>query len=195
MIDPLSGIGLVSNIAQFLEVAHKLLSTSKEIYDSVDGSTCEVLRIETVHQTLQHTYSALEQSSGASYDLETSDPNIKKQLKVIIKLSQLCKDDCERLLQAADSLKPRSNSLRESFKVALKTLWKEKKIGEIEERLLQTQQSLALSVSVLNRFVDTQPCRRFSLTLHKTLARSVPSSATEARQRHITATIRTRGKT
>lgn len=51
-MDPLTALGLASNIVQFVDFASKLISQSHEIYQSADGALEDNVALEHVAKNL-----------------------------------------------------------------------------------------------------------------------------------------------
>ena len=51
-MDPLSAIGLASNVVQFVDFASRLISTGTEVYESVSGVTDRTLELERIYKNL-----------------------------------------------------------------------------------------------------------------------------------------------
>jgi hypothetical protein len=83
-----------------------------------------------------------------------SNPESDLQRQVIVQshtrdlqeLAANCSTLCQQLLAVMSKLQAQASSSRKfkSFKLALKTLWGEEKIGDLEERLKRYQQAIAL---------------------------------------------------
>ena len=152
-MDPLTALGLSASVAQFVSFASDLISKSKEIYTSAKGCTSKVLTLETAYAQLRDLSSSLELSSKKDPKLEavegTSD--FVKHVFAINDLSRSCKKDCDRLLEVIRKLQGGDGSKNrwQSFKLALKTVWKSNEIADLEQRLHHVQATLTLQICAL----------------------------------------------
>jgi hypothetical protein len=166
-MDPLTALGLSANVAQFVSFASELISKSKEIYSSAKGCTRKVLTLETVYSQLRDLSSSLELSSRKDPKLAAVEGTSKfvKHVFAINNLSQLCKNDCDRLMEALRKLQGGEGSRNkwQSFTLALKTVWKSSEIADLEQRLHHVQATLTLQICALTKYVTrifSSFCRR-----------------------------------
>ena len=148
--------GLAANIAQFVNFTTQLISKSKEIYNSADGVSNEISTLQWTYRQLQDLGQKLETSSPrdpAPNHVPGTDSEYAKRVSAISDLSRCCKDDCNRLLEVLRELTEngKTNSRWQSFRSALKTIWKAKEIASLERRLHNIQTSLTLEMCALTR--------------------------------------------
>ena len=158
-MDPLTAFGLSASIVQFVGFASGLISKTKEIYASADSSTSQVSSLETVYGQLRKLSSELQLSSQRDPKLLALEGNqdVVNHIFAINDLSQSCKEDCDRLLDITSKLKSGGTTKRrwQSFRLALKTVWKGNEIADLEQRLHYTQTTLTLQVYGYTRYLDT----------------------------------------
>lgn len=81
---------------------------------------------------------------------------VKDATLAVKTLAEVCKKDCDELLAvtARLQLKDSSGSRRkwESFRIALRKVWEQKKIDEIDDRLLKTQVGLTLHIVTISGY-------------------------------------------
>ena len=156
-MDPLAALGLAANLAQFVSFASELLSRSREIYASAKGCTTNVLTLETIYSQLRELSSGLELSSRRDPKLVAVEGTSEfvKHVFAINNLSQLCKNECDRLLEALRKLQGGGGSRNkwQSFMLALKTVWKSSEIADLEQRLHHVQATLTLEICALTKYV------------------------------------------
>src|ERR1700761_6113881 len=155
-MDPLSALGVAANVVQFISFAFELISVSKEIYNSANGSSNKAQSLETAYSHLGELSSSLELSSRKESKLIAAahTSNIVGQVLAIKDISQICKNDCDRLLELLRKIQGRKcskNPLR-SFTLALKTIWKSSEIADLEQRLQHNQATLTLHLTTLTRY-------------------------------------------
>jgi hypothetical protein len=132
VFDPVTAAGLAGNIVQFVQFASDIISKFREIYTSAAGATRETIDLKT---------------------LVENDIALCRQLRISLRprevLSALTKDEQQledvrvecikiamELLEALAQLEIKgAPGKRKSFRKALKTVWDEKKLGVMGERL------------------------------------------------------------
>ncbi|KAI1097517.1 hypothetical protein F4804DRAFT_167764 [Jackrogersella minutella] len=158
-MEALTALGLAANIAQFVGYAMKLVSTSREIHNSMKGSTSKVAMLDEVYGKLQDLNSRLgscqEGNGFAQKQLAGAGvTEFIQHIDAINDLSRVCKVDCDKLLGVTAKLKGKEGrpSPWTSFKAAIKTMWKGDEIAELEQRLHYTQSTLTLHICALISF-------------------------------------------
>jgi len=174
MGDPISALSLGANVIQVVEVSFRLVSSSRAIYQSVDGSLAENLDTETLATDLQDCNAILSQSlakfksknagSTANWNPadsvttlvpEPAEPSTWDAQEAEA-LQNLC-EDCNRiatlLIQKLRHLKVDPNvRWRElkSLKQALKTVWSKEELDATANRLnlYRTQLNTRILVSL-----------------------------------------------
>jgi hypothetical protein len=128
MLDPLTALGLASNIISLVTFTSDLISKSREYYDSADGALIEQLELEAITISLQKLTGNLVVPTGG-----------RKKTKTEQQLSELCtgcREISKELLVIIQGLKSEGSHTRwNSFRQALKSVWKEDKIKALEARL------------------------------------------------------------
>ena len=155
-MEALTALSLASSIVQFVSFASDLISKSSEIYSSAKGGGDHILALETVYEHLPDLGLGLEASSRRDPKLDSLDekPDIVKRIFAINDLSRSCKEDCDKLSKVVSTLRggDRVKSRWQSFRVALKTIWKGKEIADLEQRLQRSQATLTLEVCAVTRY-------------------------------------------
>lgn len=155
-MDPLTALGLAANVVQFVSFASKLLSASNEIYTSGKVCSSKVSTLETIYEQLQNLSSSLELSSrkDSTLMLVEGTSDFVKHVFAINELSRACKEDCDRLLEVIRKLRGVEGTRNrwQSFKLALKTMWKGIEISDLEQRLHYMQTTLTVQVCSLTRY-------------------------------------------
>jgi len=174
MGDPISALSLGANVIQVVEVSFRLVSSSRAIYQSVDGSLAENLDTEILATDLQDCNAILSQSlakfksknagSTANWNPadsvttlvpEPAEPSTWDAQEAEA-LQNLC-EDCNRiatvLIQKLKHLKVDPNvRWRElkSLKQALKTVWSKEELDATANRLnlYRTQLNTRILVSL-----------------------------------------------
>jgi len=169
-MDPLTALGLASNIVQFVDFASKLISQSHEIYQSADGALEDNLALEHVAKNLSRLGGELKSKRA---DIKTGREALarerewaKKDGRVISspekvtaagkqlqQLSKECSAVSNELLQELEKLKIKGPHKRwESFRQALNSVWSQEKIRALETRLEGIRKQLDTTLLVCLRY-------------------------------------------
>ncbi|KAI1323378.1 hypothetical protein F5Y16DRAFT_412669 [Xylariaceae sp. FL0255] len=136
-MDPISAIGLASSVVQLLDFAGKLVSKSKEIYRSGRGSLVKHDEIEAVTKTLE-TQSRRIALQANSFQRSSSETG-----RDLLELCDGVRTLSRTLITTIDSVRCGEGSGRwTSFLQALRTVWKEKEITDMRERLQRYRQQV-----------------------------------------------------
>lgn len=137
-MDPLSALSLASNIVQLVDVGTRVVSASFELY-SPDGISING-ELESVISDLVNICSALEQPQHHVNGQRSSSSELQ-----LIPLSKSCKTLGEELLTVLNSVKVQSPRKKwQSFRQALKAVWKEKEIHRYTERITNLRSEISL---------------------------------------------------
>ena len=144
-MDPLSALSLASNIVQLVDVGTRVVSASFELYGPDGISTNGEL--ESVMSDLVQICSALEQPQQ-----QINGPGSSNSELQLIPLSKSCKNLGEELLTVLYSLKVQSPQKKwQSFRQALKAVWKEKEIHRYKERITSLRSEISLRLTSILR--------------------------------------------
>ncbi|KAI8955798.1 hypothetical protein F4801DRAFT_176095 [Xylaria longipes] len=160
-MEALAALGLASNIVQFLDFTWRLTSATGEIRNSASGATERTIELDKIFGKLSAFCSDfLKRPEAADSDDEVkrmqklfSNPESDLQRQIIIQshtrslqgLASDCAALCQQLLAVTSKLQARGGSSHRfrSFKTALRTLWDERKISDLEERLKRHQRAIS----------------------------------------------------
>lgn len=150
-MDPLIALGLAANVFACISFASDLIKGTIDISTSPNGCSANVSKLDSVYADLERLSTGLEQGA----QLQISDKDKKDPIRGITiaveRLSDHCKRDCSELLQILSKLKTKNaaGGKWKSFRVAVRTVWENKRMEELEERLSKTQQTLILHICAL----------------------------------------------
>jgi hypothetical protein len=111
MLDPITAIGVAGNIVQFVDFAIKLLSKSKEIYQSADGASVEYRSLEAIAANLSRMTDRLRKDlcqhlippmNDETFDSYRSDKRTEIELGLI---NAKCAREADALLAILRDLK------------------------------------------------------------------------------------------
>ena len=132
VLDPLTALGLASNVVQLVDYSLKLVSRGNALYKSKDGALLENREMEMIADDLARLTGRLHGSlaNACKISVLTAD---EVELKT---LSEACEAVAQELLHALDNLKVKRKPQRwKSFRKALASVWDKEKIDNIVERL------------------------------------------------------------
>jgi hypothetical protein len=142
-MDPLSALGLASNVIQITDFVGRFLSKSREIYESTDGITEDYRILEDSAKNLSELLTTLstplEKELGKhSKDLgsKPTDPQLVQPGTQLVQLCKECKNVTASLLVELDRLKPKgSHGKLQSVYQAIRQLLSDRKILPLEKKL------------------------------------------------------------
>jgi hypothetical protein len=137
MAEGLAAVGLAGNIIQFISFGSELLSKTAEIHNSASGASSTFVDLDYMSESLKSLIKPFLDHSNTT------------RLRGI---SERCNDVADQLLGVIASLKVHSRSTTQgptkwqSFRKALKSIWKKEQIDALKLRLqlLRDQVSLHL---------------------------------------------------
>lgn len=136
-MEALAAVSLAGNILQFVDFSGKVISSSKQLYRSADGSLVENSDSEKITKDLKALSEVIQQSGS-------SDP-------VLGELCIGCIAISGQLLHALEKLQVKGKHSRsQSLRKALKSLWGKQAVRSLEARMGYREQ-LILHLSVDNR--------------------------------------------
>lgn len=152
-MDPLSALSLAGNILQFVGFLSDLISSTAEIYNTTAGATKDVVSMEGVYAKLRDLSQTLATSKGSNLGTEDHIEGLNGHIASLGELQETCRVDCDKILDTINGLKTgeRPSSRWTSFRVALRTVWKNSKIAKLEERLERTQRVMVLKICAISK--------------------------------------------
>lgn len=149
-MDAIVALGLAANVAQFIEFAHGLISSAREICSSVSGASKEAESLEYIYSRLQICSRDL--SLPASATLTAADA-------ALLALAAKCDKDCRELLNIVQRLKrePGSKHRRwKSFQKAMLTVWEADRISQLTERIQDCRGVMVIQLCVATSSATTR---------------------------------------
>jgi hypothetical protein len=136
-MDPLSAVGLAGTVVQFVSFAHEIVSLGKEIYKSPTGSKQESMEIGTMLKDL----SELHQSLCYSWRQDASQRS--REENTLFSLVKQCEPINNELQRVLRSLEIQGTHRKwKSLRTAVKLVWKEGEINDLEKRLRRLQRQI-----------------------------------------------------
>ncbi|KAH7007747.1 hypothetical protein EDB80DRAFT_719049 [Ilyonectria destructans] len=136
-MDPVSAIGLASSLVQLVSFIGTLVSKSREIHRSADGSLVENDDLATITRTLE----------GQTRRIATQASSLRQSSQeTALDLLQLCdgvRGLTKELIAKIGALKSDGSSSKwDSFRLALKGVWDEQDITDLVRRLERYRQQI-----------------------------------------------------
>ncbi|KAH7084003.1 hypothetical protein FB567DRAFT_530403 [Paraphoma chrysanthemicola] len=132
MLDPLSTLGLVANVVQFIDFTIKIIAKANDIHQSASGSLVEHDDLSKVTEDITTLSTKLQDSlivTGTSGCLTNDD-------QALYDLSKGCFEVSQELIHALHTLQRNGKSSRfRSVRQALKTVWSKDEIKLLERRV------------------------------------------------------------
>lgn len=150
-MDPLTALGLASNVFSFVSFASGLIKGTLEIRASSNGCNIDVTRLDAICEQLHHLCDGLQSCTEHKIPASHSGDHVTKVFLAVKSLCAVCKADGDELLRITKTLRTKDGSKGkwDSFVVALKKAWQKSSIDELEERLSRTQATMTLHISTL----------------------------------------------
>ncbi|KAI1169623.1 hypothetical protein F4777DRAFT_572416 [Nemania sp. FL0916] len=153
-MDPVTAVGLASNVSRLLTFAGNLVSKSREIRRSAHGSLVANDELAAICRTLES------QNRRIAAQLSRRRSSSEKG-REIIQLCERAREVSRELIDVVEGLKSQNPSGKwDSFRQALKSVRKEREISDIMERLQRYRQQIdsLLLTSIqerLQRYTET----------------------------------------
>jgi hypothetical protein len=151
MLDPLTALGAVANITQFIEFAIKIFANTHSIYNSANGSLVENDDLGRVSEDIAVLSRKLQESLTTT--ATSNSPTADEQA-----LRDLCKGCIDVSQELGTALKNLTSSGKpgkfRSFRKALKSVWSKDKIDGLEKRVRMYKEELNIRIVVDLRFVS-----------------------------------------
>ena len=158
MLDPLTALGAVANVFQFIDFAIKLFTYSHNIYHSANGSLVEHDDLNTVTEDVSNLSRKLQDS----LDLTATSTSLTADEQALCDLCEGCVQVSQELTKALESLKSQAKPGRfRSFRQALKSVWSKDDIDNLDKRMRMYKEELNVRIIVGLRFVIRLLCTDF----------------------------------
>ncbi|RAH54201.1 hypothetical protein BO85DRAFT_428055 [Aspergillus piperis CBS 112811] len=127
-MDPLTAVGLASNIISFVDFTTQVISRCEELYRSASGATTENLELEELATNIRRL---------------AEETRCTKKDKILESLSSQCISVSDELIALLNSVKVKSDRRGwASIHQALKSVWKQSDIDDLQQRLNRIQAQL-----------------------------------------------------
>jgi hypothetical protein len=145
MLDPLTALGTVANVAQFVDFAIKIFVTSRNIYNSADGNLVEHTDLSRVTEDV----SSLAEKLRESLAITTTKTSLTADEQALSGLCKGCVDVSLELTTALEKIKVQGKGRRfRCFRQALKSVWGKDEIDQLEKRVRMYKEELNTRIIV-----------------------------------------------
>lgn len=152
IMDPFTGLSLAGNIIQFIDFGGRLLSNARELYKSSVGSLAVHDEIILVTADLDVLVKKLRKSMYSGLGSEGDDDRWKNLREICDEAAMVA----EELLERLETLKLNFDSKHrgwDTIKLAIRSLWNEKEITNLSDRLATLKGALKTRVLLSLRLV------------------------------------------
>ena len=142
-MDPLTAIGLASNILSFIDFATKVVAGAVAIHGSASGLTKENRTSKAIATQMRSLSSVLQQAR---------DTQPTGEEKALYALAAECHDLSGKIIGLVEKTKPKdSKSKISSLRAGIKSIWYETDRRRLEEQLDHCRSQLSVQLDYLSR--------------------------------------------
>jgi 6-phosphogluconate dehydrogenase len=157
-MDPISALGIAAAAVQFIDFGSKLVSRSKEIYQSSSGFSAEHVDLtETTNKMIslsQNLESTLQNSASQTLEFHESQ---------LLEVCRQCLQISSELITAINKIRTQGGHRKwNSFEQAFKSIWSQGQLDKLRKRLDESRQQLIVHILVSLRYYRSQSCGRYS---------------------------------
>ena len=132
VLDPISAVGLASNVLSFIDFSVKILAKTKEIHKSREGSLLEHQEIKIAAER----FGQLRRSIDGSLSTLSATENLKPAEIVLQDVAKECQNMAKEFCAILDGVAAQPGQSRwKSFRQAFKAVWNKNGIELIRRRL------------------------------------------------------------
>jgi len=143
-MDPMTAVSLASAIVQFIDYSTKLVDAASDIHRSASGTSLE-------NQNIEFVVSEVKALSLRLDPPRTGQPTDDEQ--ALCRLAAECRILSGQILDLLEKIKPKNpKSKRQSVWSAIKTMWNDREMKELGQRLQNCRSQLELQLNFLMRF-------------------------------------------
>jgi len=137
-MEPISALGLASNIIQLIHFGYAVLSETHKAYDSASGVSDEFADMETIAKHIQDLH-----SSSISFSTNQGGQDTNRT-----KIYASCNEVARELLTAIEQIRVNKGPRRRwrSFRQALLSVWRKEKIAALQKRLSSLRSEVSADI-------------------------------------------------
>ena len=149
VLDPLSALGLASNVIQFVEFGCKLVSGAVEIYEARDGTLAANSELGYIIEDLRDMSVSL--GPGSQHQVS----GLSKDETKLQELAISCKELADEFLLVLENLKVQGRHKRwKSALQATRSAWNKRQIRNYMKRINEFRSQLTARLVSILRFVE-----------------------------------------
>jgi hypothetical protein len=159
MLDPFTALGVAGNIVQFVDYTTRLISKSREIYQSAEGASFEHLDLEVIASNLSRLTEGLRKDlhrhliSPTNGHISVSGTSEKRAEIQLGSINAKCAQEADALLAILRDLRVEGKHKKwQSFRQALMTVWKDDQIKGVVSKLSEYRKALDTELLFSLRF-------------------------------------------
>jgi Xaa-Pro aminopeptidase len=141
-MEPLSALGVASNVVQFVDFASKVVSETARIYHGRARRDAEDERSELERVT--NDLEDFNKNLTSSLQSHRNQWQVSQEDKEIIRICADCAKISSKLLAALNTLNPSKVTVWKSFAAALRSIWSEGEIQALRQTLDSYRQQISL---------------------------------------------------
>ena len=150
MAEALAIIGLVSNILSFIDFGIKLASETRNVRDSLHGTTAEVRELEIIVEDVERYHEKVQKLQSLGQELSAHEKSIMGMVKHCRNIAE----DLHKIIKRLHVRQGRSKTL-ESSRVLFQGLWKQRDIEALRARLDALDKRIRVNVEyIIRRYVN-----------------------------------------
>lgn len=150
MAEALAIIGLVSNILSFIDFGIKFASGTRDVRDSLHGTTAEVRELEIIVEDVERYHAQVDKLRSNGQELSAHEKSIMGMVKYCRNIAE----DLHKIIERLHVREGRSKTL-ESSRVLFQGLWKQRDIDTLRERLEALDKRIRVNVEhIIRRYVN-----------------------------------------
>ena len=148
VLDPISAVGLASNVLSFIDFCIKILGKTKELHDSRDGSLLEHREIRVAAER----FGQLRHDIDNSLSLLPAIEDLTPAEIVLHDVAKQCQDVATKFCTTLDGLTAQAGQGRwKTFRQAFKAVWEKDSIELMRRRLGEQRDILIVHLLVVVR--------------------------------------------
>ena len=134
-MEPLSALGVAGNVVQFVDFSSKLCFTFAQLYKSASGTTKTTKEIEALTKDFTQSIDRVSQDM-LQYQLALDQTTpVGEGSQDIQRIVDGCKELASQLLTQLGKLQPSKRAAWPILLATIKTIWKEKELKDLKDRL------------------------------------------------------------
>jgi len=148
-MEPIAALGVASNVIQIADFTARLISNTKEIYHSTDGTLQAHRSLQQAAEKLQDLSNELQRkiagcrTSPSNFGSYSQQRNLSTSDKQLLQLTEEARDLTKAIHDAIrKSAIKNSKSKWLSIRQALRAVWTQKEFSDFEEKLNRIQKNI-----------------------------------------------------